>query len=178
MHTQTRDGRWNSSGLKSFMGIEFNKRMPPPALARAGRGAAGRCKFRRALRRTFYSTWRSRPGRRAPRHATTAAPVFAQLALRWGRNWAAQWHLARAVGNRFRVLGVPRKAPLCLWHGYKQRRHPISERFTVGSTRRQRPGPSSRSKSGAALRLTIMLVVFNGPSWSLKHTDAGYNDLN
>jgi len=33
-----------------------------------------------------------------------------QLALRWGRNWAAQWHLARAVGKRF---GVPRKAPLC-----------------------------------------------------------------
>ena len=37
----------------------------------------------------------------APRHATTAA-VFVQLALRWrwgrGRNWAAQLHLARAVG--------------------------------------------------------------------------------
>ena len=31
--------------------------------------------------------------------------------LRWGRNWAAQWHLARAVGKRFR--GVPRKASLC-----------------------------------------------------------------
>ena len=25
-----------------------------------------------------------------------------QLALRWGRNWAAQWHVARAVGKRFR----------------------------------------------------------------------------
>ena len=25
-----------------------------------------------------------------------------QFALRWGRNWAAQWHLARAVGKRFR----------------------------------------------------------------------------
>jgi len=38
-----------------------------------------------------------------PRHATTvAAAVFVQLALRWGRNWAAQWHLARAVGKRFR----------------------------------------------------------------------------
>ena len=37
----------------------------------------------------------------APRHATAAA-VFVQLELRWGRNWAAQWHLARAVGNRFR----------------------------------------------------------------------------
>jgi len=40
---------------------------------------------------------------RPPRHATTAAAaVFAQLALRWGRNWAAQWHLAWAVGKRFR----------------------------------------------------------------------------
>ena len=36
--------------------------------------------------------------------ATTAAAaaVFVHLALRWGRNWAAQWHLARAVGKRFR----------------------------------------------------------------------------
>ena len=40
-------------------------------------------------------------GARPPRHATAAA-VFVQLALRWGRNWAAQWHLARAVGKRFR----------------------------------------------------------------------------
>ena len=42
--------------------------------------------------------------RRAPScHATTAAAaVFVQFALRWGRNWAAQWHLARAVGKRFR----------------------------------------------------------------------------
>jgi len=24
-----------------------------------------------------------------------------QLALRYGRSWAAQWHLARAVGKRF-----------------------------------------------------------------------------
>ena len=39
----------------------------------------------------------------ATRHATTAAAaVFVQLALRWGRNRAAQWHLARAVGKRFR----------------------------------------------------------------------------
>jgi len=42
-------------------------------------------------------------GTRSPRHATTAAAaVSAQLALRWGRNWAAQWHLVRAVGKRFR----------------------------------------------------------------------------
>ena len=42
-------------------------------------------------------------GARPPRHATTtAAAVFVQLALRCGRNWAAQWHLARAVGKRFR----------------------------------------------------------------------------
>ena len=45
-------------------------------------------------------------GAHPPHHATTAtaAAVFAQLALRWGRNWAAQWHLARAVGT-----GVLRK---------------------------------------------------------------------
>ena len=41
-------------------------------------------------------------GARPSRHATTAAAVFMQLTLRWGRNWAAQWHLARAVGKRFR----------------------------------------------------------------------------
>ena len=29
-------------------------------------------------------------------------PPSLQLALRWGRKWAAQWHLARAVGKRFR----------------------------------------------------------------------------
>ena len=40
--------------------------------------------------------------RRPPRHAAAAAAVFVQLALRWGHNWAAQWHLARAVGRRFR----------------------------------------------------------------------------
>ena len=33
---------------------------------------------------------------------TAAAAVFEQHALRLGRNWAAQWHLARAVGKRFR----------------------------------------------------------------------------
>ena len=42
-------------------------------------------------------------GARPPRHATiAAAAVFAQLALGLGRNWAAQWHSARAVGKRFR----------------------------------------------------------------------------
>ena len=41
-------------------------------------------------------------GVRPPRHATTAAAFFVQLALRWGRNWPAQWHLARAVGKRVR----------------------------------------------------------------------------
>ena len=39
-------------------------------------------------------------GARPPRYATTA--VFAQLALGRGRNWAAQWDLAWAVGKRFR----------------------------------------------------------------------------
>ena len=37
----------------------------------------------------------------SPRHHRRR-PVFVQFALRWGRNWAAQWHLARAVGKRFR----------------------------------------------------------------------------
>ena len=41
-------------------------------------------------------------GARPPCHDTTTATVFAQLVLRWRRNWAAQWHLARAVGKRFR----------------------------------------------------------------------------
>ena len=53
---------------------------------------------------TWRRTWASGPGRRAPsspRHHRRR-PVFVQLALRWGRNWAAQWHLARAVGKRFR----------------------------------------------------------------------------
>ena len=40
---------------------------------------------------------------RPPRHApAAAAAVFVQLALRCGRNWAPQWHLARPVGKRFR----------------------------------------------------------------------------
>jgi len=42
-------------------------------------------------------------GARPPRDATTAAAaVFAQFALKWGRNWVAQWHLTRAVGKHFR----------------------------------------------------------------------------
>ena len=36
----------------------------------------------------------------SPRHHRRR-PVFVQFALRWGR-WAAQWHLARAAGKRFR----------------------------------------------------------------------------
>jgi len=53
---------------------------------------------------TWRRTWASGPGRRAPslpRHHRRR-PVFVQFSLRWGRNWAAQWHLARAVGKRFR----------------------------------------------------------------------------
>ena len=49
-------------------------------------------------------TWHSGPGaaRALPVNDTAAAAaVFVQLALRCGRNWAAQWHLARAVGKRF-----------------------------------------------------------------------------
>ena len=36
-----------------------------------------------------------------PRHHRRR-PVFVQFALIWGRKWAAQSHLARAVGKRFR----------------------------------------------------------------------------
>jgi len=51
------------------------------------------------------------PGRAPPRHANAAVTgaVFVQLALRWGRNWTAQWHLARAMGKRFR--GCRAKCP-------------------------------------------------------------------
>ena len=60
---------------------------------RTGRGAG----------RGARSGLRGLGGACQPRHATTtAAAVFVQLALRWGRNWAAQWHLAGAVGKRFR----------------------------------------------------------------------------
>jgi len=58
----------------------------------------------RTCHRKWRRTWASGPGRRAPsspRHHRRR-PVFVQFALRWGRNWAAQWHLARAVGKRFR----------------------------------------------------------------------------
>jgi len=48
--------------------------------------------------------WATREGRARKERGTgrggwrcTAAAVFAQLALRWGRNLAAQWHLARAL---------------------------------------------------------------------------------
>ena len=69
--------------------------------AREGRGA-GRCGGRTTGRGAGLGL-RGSGGARPPRHATTAATaVFVQLALRWGRNWAAQWHLARAVGRRFR----------------------------------------------------------------------------
>ena len=73
--------------------------------AREGRGAGcceGRCGGR-AWRCGTGLDLRSPGGARPPRHATTAAAaVFVQLALRRGRNWAAQWHLARAVGKPFR----------------------------------------------------------------------------
>ena len=34
--------------------------------------------------------------------ATPPPPPPRSLSLRWGRNWAAQWRLAWAVGKRFR----------------------------------------------------------------------------
>ena len=83
--------------------------------AREGRGAGrngGRGEGRGAV-----LGLRGPGGARPPRSATTtAAAVFVLIALRRGRNLAAQWHLARAVGKRFRGPGVPRKAPLCLLH--------------------------------------------------------------
>jgi len=55
-------------------------------------------------------------GARAARAPPAAAAIFVQLALRCGRNWAAQWHLARAVGKRFRGCRAKRlyvnKVPL------------------------------------------------------------------
>jgi len=73
--------------------------------AREGRGerrGGGRCAGRNTGRGAGPGL-RGPGGARPPRPATTAAAaVFAQLALRWGRNWAAQWHLAWAVGKRFR----------------------------------------------------------------------------
>jgi len=41
-------------------------------------------------------------GSRAARAPAAATAVFMQLVLRCGRNWAVQWHFARAVGKRFR----------------------------------------------------------------------------
>ena len=73
--------------------------------ARQGRGA-GRCGRRcgrRALGHGAGIDLRGPGGARPHRDATTAAAaVFVQLALRWGCNWEAQWHLARVVGKRFR----------------------------------------------------------------------------
>ena len=66
------------------------------------------------------------PGQRSPsspRHHRRR-PVFVHLALRWGRNWAAQWHLAWAVGKRFQRCRAKRLYvdlkryvgyPLCIW---------------------------------------------------------------
>ena len=69
-----------------------------------------RCRtWRRTCHRTRRRTWPSGPRRRArssPRHRRRRRRrhrLCAALALRWGRTgWAAQWHLARAVGRRFR----------------------------------------------------------------------------
>ena len=68
--------------------------------AREGRGA-GRCGGR-ATGLGARLGLRGPGGACPPRHATTAAAVFVQLALRLRRNWAAQWHLVWAVGKRFR----------------------------------------------------------------------------
>ena len=76
-----------------------------PWATREGRARKGRGAGRgggRSIGRGAGLGLRGPGSARPPRHAiTAAAAVFAQLALRWGRNWAAQWHLARAVGKRF-----------------------------------------------------------------------------
>ena len=78
---------------------------PPPARSRRGAGRCGGC----CGGRDAGLGLRGPGGACPPRDATTAAAaVFVQLALRWGRNWAAQWHLARAVGKRFRVCRTKR----------------------------------------------------------------------
>ena len=72
-------------------------------------------------------------GARPPSRATTAAAaVFVQLALKsgrnsaaqwhlpfWGRKWAVQWHLARVVGKRFRGCRAKR---LYVYYDYQQKR--------------------------------------------------------
>ena len=87
---------------------------PPPPPERKGRGAE--CCGGRYGGRGAGLGLRGPGGSCPPRHVTTAAAaVFVQLALRWGHNWAAQWHLpfwgrnwaaqwhyARTVGKRFR----------------------------------------------------------------------------
>ena len=67
--------------------------------ARKGRGA-GRCRGRATGRGEGLGLG-GPGGARPPRHAAAAA-VFVQFALKCGRNWAAQWHMARAGGKRFR----------------------------------------------------------------------------
>jgi len=73
--------------------------------ARQGRGV-GRCRGRCGGRATGLGAGinlRGPGGAHPPRLATTAAAVvFVQPKLRQRRNWAAQWHLARALGKRFR----------------------------------------------------------------------------
>jgi len=102
-----------------------------------------------ALRRTCHRTWRrtrhSGPGRR---HATTAAAaVFAQLALRWGCNWAAPWYLARAVGKRFRVYRAKR-----LYVGY---RHCMQTLQAEGWRWPRGAGKKSLAKTTAPLPLIL-----------------------
>jgi len=69
--------------------------------ARKGRGA-GRCGGRATGRGAGLCLRGSGSARPSLHAITAAAAVFVQLALRWGRNWAAQWHSARAMGKRFR----------------------------------------------------------------------------
>jgi len=65
--------------------------------------------WRRMRRRTWRRTWPLGPGRRAPfsprhHHCLRAAGDM----LRWERNWAAQWRLARNLGRNFRECHAKR----------------------------------------------------------------------
>ena len=86
------------------------------------RGAHHALRYVLHSRRTCHGTWRRTwplgPGRRAPssprhhRHRRRLC-AFVQLALIWGRNWAAhQWHLGRAVGKSFRGCRAKRASKL------------------------------------------------------------------
>ena len=117
------DGPSSVSGGKIIITPVAYPQLPPPP--RPKRFLHQRFLHRRAKRSLNVRSsllvqqaqwqWRSARSTRAhapfPTPPPAAAAIFVQLAQRWGCNWAAQWHLARAVGKT--LPGVPRKALLC-----------------------------------------------------------------